>query len=279
MYQTNPPRSPKEVLPTMYDLPSEDPEEPGLPDEFHDLQPQFLRETFRPPSHPPDQVFVASDLNLYYDPRHPLWYKRPDWFAVVGIPRLYEQRELRLSYVIWQEGVDPSVVVELLSPGTEKEDLGQTLRDVNQPPTKWEVYEQILRVPYYIVFNRYSNQLQAFQNLAGRYQELNLTKSTKRTEVPSGRTLTQSQLWLPELGLGLGLWQGEYEGIEGLWMRWRDVEGKWIPTSAERAEQERQQVEQERQRADQAELQLEIERQRVEQLAARLRELGLNPDE
>lgn len=37
MYQTDPPRSPKEVLPTMYDLPSEDPEEPGLPDEFHDL--------------------------------------------------------------------------------------------------------------------------------------------------------------------------------------------------------------------------------------------------
>jgi hypothetical protein len=26
----------------MYDLPSEDPESPGLPDEFHDLQPQLL---------------------------------------------------------------------------------------------------------------------------------------------------------------------------------------------------------------------------------------------
>ena len=50
MYQTNPPRSPKEVLPTMYDLKSEDPEEPGLPDEFHDLQPELLRITFRPPS-------------------------------------------------------------------------------------------------------------------------------------------------------------------------------------------------------------------------------------
>jgi Uma2 family endonuclease len=257
MYQTDPPRSPKEVLPTMYDLPSGDLEEPGLPDEFHHLQPQLLRETFRPPGYPPDQVLVASDLNLYYDPRHPLWYKCPDWFAVLGISRLYEQRELRLSYVIWQEGVDPSVVVELLSPGTEKEDLGQTLRDINQPPTKWEVYEQILRVPYYIVFNRYSNQLRAFQNLAGCYQELNLT---------------QSQLRLPQLGLGLGLWQGEYEGIEGLWLRWRDVEGRWIPTFAEQAEQERR-------RAEQAELQLEQERQRAEHLAARLRELGFNPDE
>ena len=42
MYQTDPPRSAKEFLPTMYDLPSEDPEEPGLPDEFHLLQPQLL---------------------------------------------------------------------------------------------------------------------------------------------------------------------------------------------------------------------------------------------
>lgn len=40
--QTDPLRSPQEILPTMYDLPSEDPEEPGLPDDFHDLQPQLL---------------------------------------------------------------------------------------------------------------------------------------------------------------------------------------------------------------------------------------------
>ncbi len=31
--QVDPPRSPKETLPTMYDLPSEDPESAGLPDE------------------------------------------------------------------------------------------------------------------------------------------------------------------------------------------------------------------------------------------------------
>ena len=43
----NPPRAPRETLPTMYDLPSEDLEEPGLPDEFHDLQPQLLSATLR----------------------------------------------------------------------------------------------------------------------------------------------------------------------------------------------------------------------------------------
>ena len=47
--QTDPPRSPRETLPTLYDLPSEDPKEPCLPDDFHYYQPQLLRETFQPP--------------------------------------------------------------------------------------------------------------------------------------------------------------------------------------------------------------------------------------
>lgn len=95
--QTDPPRPPRETLPTMYDLPSEDPEEPGLPDEFHLLQPQLLRETFVPPDYPTEQVFVAADMNLYYQVTQPYWYKRPDWFAVLGISRLYEERDMRLS--------------------------------------------------------------------------------------------------------------------------------------------------------------------------------------
>ena len=224
MYQTDPPRSPKEVLPTMYDLKSEDPEETGLLDEFHDLQPELLRLTFRPANYPADQVFVASDLNLYYDPRHPQWYKRSDWFAVLGVSRLYEQRHLRLSYVTWQEGVNPFVVVELLSPATEQEDLGQTLGEVSQPPTKWEVYERILRVPYYVVFNRYTDQLQAFGLMTSRYQ---------------GLTLEGQGLWLEEVQLGLGLWQGIYQGIERHWLRWYDERGNWISTPVE---QERQRV-------------------------------------
>ncbi len=109
--------------------------------------------------------------------RHPLWYKRPDWFPVVGVRRLYEQKELRLNYVTWQEGVNPFVVVELLSPGTEKEDLGQTLREANQPPTKWEVYERVLRVPCYVIFDRYSDYLRAFQLQGSCYTELELKRA------------------------------------------------------------------------------------------------------
>ena len=261
MYQTDPSRSAKEVLPTMYDLPSEDPEDPGVPDEFHIFQPQLLRETFCTPKYPSDQVFVASDLNLYYDLQHPLWYKRPDWFACVGVSRLYQQQELRLSYVIWQEAVNPCVVIELLSPGTEKEDLGQTLREINQPPTKWEVYESVLRVPYYIVFDRYTDTLRAFTLDLEHYIKLDLN---------------QPKVWIPDLELGLGLWQGSYQGIERLWLRWYDAMGNWIPTPTE---QESQRAEQESQRAEQESKRAEQESKRAERLAARLRELGLDPDE
>ncbi|MEQ9668439.1 Uma2 family endonuclease [Coleofasciculus sp. G2-EDA-02] len=269
--QSDPPKSPRETLPSMYDLPSENPEEPGLPDEFHDWQAQLLSLTFCPPYYPAAEVFCASDMNLYYDVRHALWYKRPDWFGVVGVPRLYDQVDMRLSYVVWQEGVNPFVVVELLSPGTEKEDLGELEADrlpdepsslegngqaiesqstqtqsKDKPPRKWQVYEQILRIPYYIVFSRYTNQLRVFKLEGACYQEL---------ELP------ESRVWMKELGLGLGLWQGEFQGIERLWLRWYDAEGNWILTEAE----------QERQRAEEAE-------SKLESLLRRLRESGIDPD-
>jgi Uma2 family endonuclease len=286
--QTEPPLSSRETLPTMYDLPSEDPEEPGLPDEFHILQPQLLLFTFRPPRYYPQEVFSGTDMNLYYDVNHHHWYKRPDWFGVVGVPRLYEQTDLRLSYVIWQERISPFAVVELASPGTEKEDLGETERAGERSPTKWEVYEQILRIPYYVVFNRYNDQLRAFCLEGDRYQEL---------------TLTEPRIWMPDIELGLGLWRGEYQGITRLWLRWYDAEGNWILTDAEAAEQKAEAAEQKaalaqqeaataRQEAETARQEMETARQemvreqqkatdaeqRAEYLAQRLRELGIDPN-
>jgi len=274
--QSEPPRSPRETLPTMYDLPSENPEESGLPDEFHALQPQLLSRTCRPPEISARLMFSGTDMNLYYDVRHPRWYKRPDWFLVTGVPRLYDETDLRLSYVIWQEGVDPLVVVELLSPGTEAEDLGENVRSEDlievptskstkteeaqgvqerettkeQPPRKWDMYERILRVPYYVVFSRYTDRLRVFTLVADHYQELELDSN-------------QPKLWVPALELGLGLWQGKYEGVTRQWLRWYDVEGNWVLTDTEAALQ----------RAEQAEALLEQERQEKERLLERLRQL------
>jgi Uma2 family endonuclease len=262
MYQTDPPLSPKETLPTMYDLPSEDPEEKGLPDQFHLLQPQLLSETFSSANYKSEEIFTASEMNLYYDSRHPLCYKRPDWFAVLGVPYLYgDQKDLRLSYVVWQEGVNPHIVVELLSPGTEKEDLGQTLRDVEKPPGKWEIYEQILRVPYYAIFDRYQSEFRMFQ-LSGVH-EVSL-KENRYTEA----TLTDNRFWIPSIELGLGVWEGSYKNVNMPWLRWYDKDGNWVLTPTEF---ERQRADQERKRAEQ-------ERQKTERLIAQLRALGVEPE-
>ena len=242
------PEPPHKTLPTMYDLPSEFPEEPGLADEFHDFQPQLLRETFSSPVYPSEEVFFGTDLNLYYDVHHPLWQKRPDWFLVLGVNPSTQQNELRLSYVIWQEGVSPFLAVELLSPSTEAEDLGETRREADQPPTKWQVYEQVLRVPYYVIYDRYQNQLRIFQLVGTKYQEL---------------ALEEPRFWLEDVRLGLGVWFGRYQGVEGKWLRWFDDQNNWILTPAERAEQAETEAEKAKMDAQQAQ-------QKAEELEAKL---------
>ncbi len=196
------------------------------------------------------------DLYLYYDVNHRLWYKRPDWFGVVGVPRLYQERDLRLSYVIWQEKVSPFVVVELLSPGTEDDDLGRKKREPGRPPTKWFVYEQILKVPYYVVFSRYTSEMQAFHLVNNRYQPVNLTKG---------------RLQIPQLELSLGLWTGSYSGIERLWLRWMTVDGEIIPLPSEEVADAEQEAAEAKQEAAEA-------KQEAERFKSLLRDLGVDPD-
>jgi Uma2 family endonuclease len=268
--QVDPLSPSSEALPTMYDLPSEDPEDPGLPDEFHDLQPQLLSRTLQLRDYHQDSYFTTSDLNLYYDGKHPRWYKRPDWFLVVDVPRLYEGRDLRRSYVVWQEGRSPDVVVEFLSPGTEPEDLGRfydesakipdgsgseetkiveepdselKAKQSNRvrPPAKFELYEQRLRVPYYLVYSRYTQRLRYFKLEGIRYQEQSLNPENPL-------------IWLDDLEIGLGIWQGEFEGVPSAWLRWCDAAGNWQLTDTE---QERAAKEQERAAKEQFQAQLE----------------------
>ncbi|MBW4560217.1 MAG: Uma2 family endonuclease [Mojavia pulchra JT2-VF2] len=262
--QSDPPLPPWETLPTMYDLPSNNPEEPGLPDDFHFLQPLLLYLTFQPINWNPELVYSAADLNLYYDLQHPLWYKRPDWFGVVGVQKLYKGQDLRLSYVTWQEPANPFVVVELLSPGTEDEDLGNKQNTTDKPLSKWEVYERILRIPYYIVFSRYTNELRAFHLVGGHYEPM---------------TLTEGRLLMPELSLSLGLWQGSFRDIERLWLRWFTLEGELILAPAEEATAATERAIIAEQEARDAKQEAEQAKRKAAQLAERLRQLGVNPDE
>jgi hypothetical protein len=73
-----------------------------------------------------------------------------------------------------------------------------------------------------------------------------------------------SRFWLPRLELGLGLWQGEYQGFDRAWLRWYDADQNWILTETE---QERLRAEQQELRAEQQELRAEEERLRADQEA------------
>jgi hypothetical protein len=80
--------------------------------------------------------------------------------------------------------------------------------------------------------------------------------------------LSEPQVWIPELELELGLWPGEYRGINRLWLHWYNAEGHWILTEAEY----------ERQRAADAEQRAADAEQRAARLTERLRAMGINPD-
>lgn len=278
--QMQPPLSPRETLPTMYDLPSEFPEEPGLPDEFHDYQPQLLSRTLSLETCAADNRFTGTDINVYYDVHHPLWHKRPDWFLALNVPRLYDGHDLRQSYVVWQEGQSPTIVVEFLSPRTEKEDLGrfygesdrvpdgspeipeQPENGAPKPPGKFTVYEQRLRVPHYLVYSRYTQRLRYFKLIGTRYAEQSV-----QAEPP--------MVWLDELNIGLGLWNGYFEGLPGPWLRWCDANGNWYWTDTEQAEAAKEQAEAAK---EQAEAAREQAMEQAERLAQRLRELGIDPE-
>ena len=60
------------------------------------------------------------------------------------------------------------------------------------------------------------------------------------------------------MGVELGIWQGRYQNLELPWLRWWDNQGNLLQTGWERSQQ--------------AEV-------RAERLAAKLRELNINPDE
>ncbi len=79
-----------------------------------------------------------------------------------------------------------------------------------------------------------------------------------RAFVLTGATYTPiAPGWLPGVELGLTLWDGPFEGEVRTWLRWCDQQGRVIPTGAERAKEAQEQI---------------------QRLAARLRELGIDPE-
>ena len=176
------------------------------------------------------------------------------------------------SYFVWEYGKAPDLVIEIVS-----NRKGGELRD--------KLLDYVRAgVGYYVVYDP-DRQLGAcairvFVRQAASFIEIDET-------------------WLEAIGLGLILWEGEYEGMRDTWLRWRDRSGALLASGEEaklqaeqRANQSEQRADQSEQRADQAEQRANQAEQRANQaeqranqaeqraaaLATRLRALGIEPD-
>ncbi len=224
--------------------------------------------------YPDGQFCIGCDSGIYWRWTQPPLdgCKAPDWFLVVGVPPMLEG-QLRRSYVLWQEGKRPLLLIEYVS-GDGREE-----RDPTPHKGKFWVYEQGIAAPYYAIYEVEKASVELFRLEAGRYRSVAANAA--------------GRFPIEELGIELGIWEGRYHNSELPWLRvWDSATGQLLPTPEERAEAEKKRAEAEKERAETAEGLLddtrrllneeteraENERKRAEGLASKLRALGIDPE-
>jgi Uma2 family endonuclease len=223
------------ALPNQEQLPCDDGE--PMETQRHKMQMDLLIEVLYPWLEQRDNGYVGGNMFVYYS-SHQLKnqdFRGPDFFAVLDVPK-----GERKSWVVWDEGKAPDVIIELLSESTAQQD--KTIKKL--------IYQNQMRIPEYFWYDPFApDDWQGFQLVGGFYQALNLINDHYVSE---------------KLNLALVRWSGDYEGVEAVWLRWVTLDGKLLPTKSERLRQAED-------REEQAQAQ-------AEKLAAKLREMGINPD-
>ena len=237
--------------PTQDDLPYDDDE--VMETARHRLQMELLIETLQP--HLQRRTgggYVGGNMFVYFSLAQVRRqdYKGPDFFVALDVPP-----GARKSWVVWEEGKGPDVIVELLSPSTAETDKTHKKR----------VYESQLRVAEYYWYDPFDPEDCAGFILQGDHY-------TPLQADADGNFHSRV------LDMRLTRWSGRYRDTETVWLRWLDTDGRILPTGEELARTAEQQAREAEQRAGAAERQVIEERRRAEQLAAKLRALGMDPD-
>lgn len=172
-----------------------------------DRAPEWLRQTS-------ESFIVAANVGLFGSLRQsPIV---PDVFLSLNVdaPQEWWDRDIR-SYLFWEFGKPPEIAIEVVSP-TPGNELGSKLQDYAQ-----------LRVAYYVVYD----PLRRLGEPVLRVFELR-----------GGSYIPKIDTWFPEVGLGLTVWTGTFEGINAAWLRWRYEDGAVIPTGDELAAVKNQEI-------------------------------------
>ncbi|MFM6137448.1 MAG: Uma2 family endonuclease, partial [Sphaerospermopsis kisseleviana] len=197
--------------PTQLELPYDD--DIPMETQRHKLQMDILIDTIQPWLNLRTDGYVGGNMFVYYSLAQlkNQSFRGPDFFAVLDVPK-----KERLSWVVWEEGKPPDVVIELLSESTAKNDKTE----------KKLIYQNQMRVSEYFWFDPFHpDDFAGFHINSGIYEPIDLNE--------------KNQLVSTVLGLALVRWQGNYRGIDATWLRWANLEGDLFPTSQEIAEQEK----------------------------------------
>jgi Uma2 family endonuclease len=216
--------------PTQKDLPSDD----GKPMETqrHKMQMDILIETLYPWLEDRSDGYVGGNMFLYFSLAQVRNqdFQGPDFFAVLGVPK-----GERLSWVVWEEGKAPNVIIELLSPSTAAKDK----------LVKKLTYQNDVRVPEYFWFDPFNpNDLAGFRLDNGTYQPI--------------FSDSQDRLVSQQLELALVRWQGLYRGVNAIWLRWQTLDGELIPTGQEEAIQAQIKAQEAESKAQAAEIKAQV---------------------
>jgi len=205
--------------------------------------------------HPDEQYCIGQDCGIYWRETEPpeRGAEAPDWFYVPNVPPRLDG-QIRRSYVYWREYVPPLIAIELASGnGSEERDatpLSVAIAEGRRPGKFW-VYQQIIRIPYYAIYEVSTGKLEVYHLVDFSYHKI---QQNSRGHYP-----------IAPLGVELGLWQGSYlNNPEQLWLRWWDLDGNLLLVGTEEADLQK--------------LRAEVAERKVAQLAARLREMGIDPD-
>jgi len=167
--------------------------------------------------HPDAQYCIGQDLGIYWRLTDPpeKGAEAPDWFYVANVPPLLDGITRR-SYVLWREFIAPLIVLEFVSGNGNEE------RDKTPWTGKFWIYEQVIRPPFYAIYEVKKASVEVYEFIGGQYQ---LLAANERGHYP-----------IAPLGVELGIWHGEYQNAELPWLRWWDLQGNLLLTGDERAD-------------------------------------------
>lgn len=223
---------------------------------------------------PVDSIFAEKQQRLLTEPLYSSWAppEGKPFLALSNVGYFYAYREPPLvpdallslevtappdldvkeghSYFQWLMGKPPDVIVEIVSDKRGGEDTHKMRAYARQ------------RVPCYVIFDPYEHLGH------GLLRAFHLPGASYEPTAPG---------WFANVGLGVRLWEGTFEGATRTWLRWCDRDGAVVPTGHECAIQERSRAEEEHRRAEEERRRAEDAENKLQQLAAKHREMGVDP--